>query len=99
MKGMNFYKQSHAPASLLHSENQKILNDLEFKRLESIELGVANEVAQVKANKERAEPLLEKRLASAISKRKNYYRRAYDNAYKKYRSEFFQEVGPREVQR
>lgn len=43
--------------------------------------------------------MLQKRLAGAISKRKNYYRRAYEKAYRKYRSDFFQEVGLREVQR
>ena len=52
MQGMNFYKQSHAPASLPHLENQKILNHPEYKRLETVESDVLDEVAQAKANKE-----------------------------------------------
>ncbi|ELR06745.1 hypothetical protein VC83_05189 [Pseudogymnoascus destructans] len=99
LRGMNFYKQSHAPSCLQHSENQKIINDPEYKCLEAIESEVLGEISQNVANKECVGSVLQKRLAGAISKRKNYYRRAYEKAYRKYRSDFFQEVGPREVQR
>ena len=99
LRGMNFYKQSHAPSCLPHSENQKIIDDPEYKRLEAIESEVLGEIVQDMANKECVGSVLQKRLAGAISKRKNYYRRAYEKAYRKYRSDFFQEVGPREVQR
>ncbi|OBT38484.1 hypothetical protein VE00_11189 [Pseudogymnoascus sp. WSF 3629] len=99
LRGMNFYKQSHALSCLPHSENQKIIDDPEYKRLEAIESEVLGEIAQDMANKECVGSVLQKRLAGAISKRKNYYRRAYERAYRKYRSDFFQEVGPREVQR
>lgn len=99
LRGMNFYRQSHAPSCLPHSENQKIIDDPEYKRLEAIELEALGKIAQVTAKKECVGTVLQKSLASAISRRKNYYKRAYEIAYQKYRSDFFQEVGPREVQR
>lgn len=99
LKGMNFYKQSHAPNNLPHLENQKILDDPEYKSLEAIESEVLGEIAQAEATEGCVRSMLQRRLSSAISKRKNYYRRAYKKAYKEYRSEFFRDVGPREVQR